>query len=91
MPLSFTELTVPQVDFVVRVCGDLQKNIDPAQLAVMGDGSCSPNGEKFAAVREGCSWKTVFDFGTGKVFETAVQLPRDWIADWSKAIAKEPA
>ena len=84
MPMSFTELTSSQIDFVVRVNGGLAANLDPAQLAVYGDGSASPNGEKFAAVRQDCSWLVVFDFGTGKCFEIAVQLPSDWIAEWKK-------
>lgn len=85
MPLSFPDLTPSQKIFTTRVCADLQKNVDPAQLAVYGDGSCSPNGEKFAAVRQGCSWMVVFDFGTGQVFETAVQLSSDWIAEWAQS------
>lgn len=90
MPLSFVDLSPSQKLFVTRVCADLQKNIDPAQLVIMGDGSASPNGEKFVAQRIGCSWTCIFDFGPGALigeggcYETSVQLPSDWIADWKK-------
>jgi hypothetical protein len=75
---SFAFLTASQASFVDRVCAHLHANRDEAQIAVYGDGSASPNGEKFAAERLSCSWKVVFDFGTGRCFETHVQLPDDW-------------
>jgi hypothetical protein len=82
MALSFSALTASQIEFVSRVCADLNRNIDPAAVAVYGDGSCSPNGEKFAAERLGHSWNVCFDFGTGDCYHTAVQLPVDWYAMW---------
>lgn len=85
MPLSFTDLTASQIDFVTRVCADLQRNADPAIESVIGDGSASPKGEKFAAVLLGHSWNVCFDFNTGACYHTAVQLPVDWRADWQKA------
>lgn len=85
MPLSLSDLTVLQADFVSRVCGDLNRNHDPAIESILGDGSASPNGEKFAAVRLGHSWNVCFDFGTGACYHTAVQLPVDWVADRQKA------
>lgn len=84
MALSFSDLTASQVQFVERVCSDLNRNFDPAQIAVYGDGSCSPNGEKFAAERLGHSWNVVFDFGSGTCYHTHVQLPVDWYAEWRK-------
>lgn len=80
MALSFNSLTASQIEFVSRVCADLNRNIDPAQVAVYGNGSCSPNGEKFAAERLGHSWNVVFDFGGGDCYHTHVQLPVDWLA-----------
>lgn len=84
MPLSLSDLTASQLDFVSRVCGDLNRNADPAIESVIGDGSCSPNGEKFAAVLLGHSWNVCFDFNTGKCYHTAVQLPVDWKADFQR-------
>lgn len=94
MSLRFDNLTASQKVFVIRVCGDLNRNHDAAQIAVIGDGSASPNGEKFAAERAGNSWNVVFDFGTGRCFHTAVQLPNDWHAEslraqWSAESARQ--
>lgn len=91
MALSFSALTASQAHFVERVCSDLNRNFDPAQIAVYGDGSCSPNGEKFAAERLGHSWNLVFDFNIGNCYHTAVQLPVDWYAMWceQRATAEE--
>lgn len=75
---SFSSLSASQSEFVNRVCADLYKNRDAAQVGVYGDGSFSPNGEKFAAERLGHSWNVIFDFGTGECFQTHVQLPVDW-------------
>lgn len=82
MSLSFTELTASQISFLDRVTRDLNRNHDPAQIAVYGDGTASPEGYKFAAVREGASWRCVFDFNIGRCYHTAVQLPHDYVADW---------
>jgi hypothetical protein len=82
MPLSFSDLTEAQIGFVARVSADLNKNDDPAVVSVYGDGSCSPNGEKFAATRLGHSWDVCFDFNTGACYRTAVQLPVDWRANF---------
>lgn len=76
--LTYGDLLPAHKVFVDRVTCDLHKNRDAAQIAVYGDGSASPAGEKFAAVRAGASWEVVFDFGTGRCFHTAVQLPSDW-------------
>ena len=84
MSLSFTHLTASQKDFVARVCARLSGNFDPAVVAVYGDGSASPNGEKFAAERLGYSFNVVFDFNTGSCYHTAAQLPVDWYAEWCK-------
>ena len=75
---DFSTLNPAQLAFVERVCLDLWRNRDPAVLAVYGDGTASPNGEKFAAERLSCSWNVVFDFGTGTCFQTHIQLPVDW-------------
>jgi hypothetical protein len=75
---SFAALSASQLSFVERVSTNLWANRDEAQIAVYGDGSVSPNGEKFAAERLGHSWNVVFDFGTGECFHTHVQLPVDW-------------
>jgi hypothetical protein len=75
---SFSALTASQLSFVERVSADLHANRDEAQIAVYGDGSASPAGEKFAAERLGHSWNVIFDFGTGTCFHTHVQLPVDW-------------
>jgi hypothetical protein len=75
---SFSALTASQSSFVERVSAALWANRDEAQIAVYGDGSASPNGEKFAAERLGHCWNVVFDFGTGVCFQTHVQLPVDW-------------
>lgn len=75
---SFSLLTASQLQFVERVSADLHRNRDVAAIAVYGDGSCSPAGEKFAAERLGHSWNVIFDFGTGSCFQTHVQLPVDW-------------
>jgi hypothetical protein len=79
MHCNFSLLTAPQADFVTRVCEHLRVNFDEAQIAVYGDGSASPNGEKFAATRIGhAAWNIVFDFGTSECFHTHVQLPAEW-------------
>ncbi len=75
---SFSALSALQLSFVKRVCADLWANRDAAQIAVYGDGTASPNNEKFAAERLSCSWNVIFDFGTGECFQTHVQLPVDW-------------
>lgn len=75
---SFSSLSALQLAFVERVCADLWRNRDAAQVAVYGDGSASPNNEKFAAERLGHSWNVIFDFGMGECFQTHVQLPVDW-------------
>ena len=67
------------------VCADLNRNFDPAIELVLGDGSASPNGEKFAAIRLGHSWNVCFDFNTGSCYHTAVQLPVDWYAELVQA------
>jgi hypothetical protein len=87
MALSFTALTASQAQFVERVCSDLNRNYDPAQVGVYDDGTCSPNGEKFAAERLGHSWNVCFDFGAGDCYHTHVQLPVDWYAEWCKQTA----
>lgn len=74
----FSALSALELAFVERVSADLWANRDAAQVAVYGDGSRSPNGEKFAAERLGNSWNVIFDFGTGSCFQTHVQLPVDW-------------
>lgn len=76
--ISFSDLTPSQISFVERVSADLWRNRDAAQVGVYGDGSASPNGEKFAAERLGHSWNVIFDFGTGACFQTHIQLPVDW-------------
>lgn len=81
MALSFSSLSASQVSFVVRVCEDLQANIDPAQVGVHGD----KDGIRFAAVREGASWCVCFDFGGGDCYHTAVQLPSDWRLEYKLA------
>lgn len=75
---DFSALTASQAAFVERVSAGLWANRDEAQIACYGDGSVSPNGEKFAAERLGHSWNVIFDFGTGSCFQTHVQLPVDW-------------
>lgn len=74
--LKFAQLNQKQRDFVYRVCEGIRRlSDDPAILSVYGDGSASPNGEKFAAVREGASFRCVFDFNIGRCYHTSVQLP----------------
>lgn len=77
MPLSHSDLTFEQKEFVARATVGIwnlgQSEIKP--ISILGDGSASPNGEKFAAVLEGASYRCVFDFGTGLCYHTAVQLP----------------
>jgi len=76
--LRFAELNQSQKDFVFRVCeGLLAHANDAAVISVHGDGSASPKGEKFAAVREGASFRVVFDFNIGRCYQTAVQLPAE--------------
>jgi hypothetical protein len=78
MSLSFSALSASESEFVIRVCDHLHANYDEAQVSIYGDGSASPNGEKFAATREGASWRVCFDFNRGACYHTAVQLPSDW-------------
>lgn len=76
--LKFSQTTQAQKNFIYRVCSDLNRNFDQDQVAVYGDGSESPNGEKFAAERRGDSWRVVFDFGIGRNYHTTVDLPEGW-------------
>jgi hypothetical protein len=76
---SYASLTFSQRDFVAVVCISLNANSDAAQVAVLGDGSVSANGERFAARRLGHSWEVVFNFPeTQTAYETSVQLPVNW-------------
>jgi len=76
---SFSTLAASEQAFVSAVCASLKANCDEAQLVVLGDGSESPNGERFAAKRLGYSWEVVFNFPeTQTAYDTSVQLPRDW-------------
>lgn len=77
MPLRHSDLTFEEKEFVARATIGIwnmgQSKIKP--VSIYGDGSASPNGEKFAAVLEGASYRVVFDFGKGQCYHTAVQLP----------------
>lgn len=77
MPVSFEALQASEKAFVERVCEGLWNSFmaELQPLAIYGDGSASPNGEKFAAVLEGASVRVVFDFNKGYCYHTAVQLP----------------
>lgn len=77
MAISFEELGESEQEFVQRVCDGLwnQYMSEPQPLAVYGDGSASPNGEKFAASLHGSQVLAYFDFNKGFVFKTAIQLP----------------
>ena len=76
---TFSALTSSQQAFVGAVCASLHANRDAAQIVVLGDGSESPDGERFAAKRLGYSWEVAFNFPeTQTAYETGVQLPRDW-------------
>lgn len=77
MPIvSFEDLTASEQEFVERVCEGLWNQfLDPAVESVYGDGSASPNGEKFAATLQGASVLVYFDFSKGFVYKTAIQLP----------------
>lgn len=75
--LKFSQTTQAQKDFIFRVCASLNRNFDAMQVAVYGDGSASPAGEKFAAERQDNSWRVVFDFGIGRNYHTTVDLPQD--------------
>ncbi len=78
---SYDLLSASEKAFVNEVCASLNANRDPAQIAVYGDGSASPNGERFAAKRESgwLSWEVVFNFpASGRAYATDVQLPIDW-------------
>lgn len=75
----YDSLNTSERDFVGAVCASLKANFDPAQTVVLGDGTESPNGERFAAKRLGHSWEVVFNFPeTNIAYDTSVQLPRDW-------------
>lgn len=76
--LNHSDLTAAQKEFIDRVCESLATNFDPGQVAVYGDGSASPHGEKYAATRQGAQWNLVFDFSIGACYHTAVYLPADW-------------
>lgn len=81
--LSHSDLTAAQRDFVSRVDAGLKASADPAMLHVLGDGTASPNGEKFIATLLGHSFEVVFDFGVGRLYRTACQLPVDWRSDFA--------
>lgn len=86
MALSYTDLSPAERNFSARVEMDLRGNWDDAQVSIIGDGSASPEGYKFAAVREGNSWRVIFDFNRGQCYETAVQLPNDWAAMFRRGL-----
>jgi hypothetical protein len=74
--LSLSSLSPSQKSFVSKVCEGIQTaGADEAAVAIYGDGSESPNGEKFAAFRLGLSFQVCFDFNEGQTYWTAVQLP----------------
>jgi hypothetical protein len=76
MSVSFDQLSACEQEFVQRVCDGLWNQfLDPAVLYVYGDGSASPNGEKFAAALQGAQVLAYFDFNKGFVYKTAIQLP----------------
>lgn len=76
---SFSSLSASEKAFVSAVCASLRSNHNAAQVVVLGDGSASPNGERFAAKRLGHSWEVVFNFlETNVAYATDVQLPTSW-------------
>lgn len=75
---TFSNLTAAEQTFALRVQSDLYNNRDAAQVAVYGDETSIPEGWRFAAAREGASWRVCFDFRKGYCYNTAVQLPADW-------------
>lgn len=82
--LSFEDLTTAQRDFVAKVDAGLKRSADPAMAHVYGDGTASPNGEKFVAELLGHSFNVTFDFGVGRLYRTSCQLPVDWVGTFNK-------
>lgn len=83
--LSHRDLSPAQKEFVSRVDAGLKASADPAMLFVYGDGTQSPNGEKFVAELLGHSFNVTFDFGVGKLYRTSCQLPVNWRSDFLAA------
>lgn len=81
--LAHSDLTAEQREFVSRVDAGLKASADPAMAFVLGDGSASPNGEKFVAELLGHSFNLTFDFGVGRLYRTSCQLPVDWRSDFA--------
>ena len=73
MAHSVSHLPRSHREFADRVCRDLTAN-DEVEI-VYGNGSQSPLGERFVALRLQASWDVVFDFGTGRTYSVTVELP----------------
>lgn len=85
--LAYADLTADQRAFVSRVDAGLKASADPAMAFVYGDGTASPNGEKFVAELLGHSFNVTFDFNVGRLYRTSCQLPVNWRSDFEAARA----